>query len=204
MSKSNKTNNWVKRHSKDPFVKKSQNDKYRSRAAYKLKSINEKFDILKDVRCVVDLGCAPGSWLQVLQEYKNIREIIGIDVLDLDLIPGVHIYKQDIRDYESLDKIFIKSNIVVDLVLSDIAPNITGISDIDQSNFSEIAETIKDFCKSRLKVGGTMVMKYFLGSSFDETLNSLDNNFKKINVFKPLSSKKKSNEVYLICIDFKA
>ena len=204
MSKSNKTNNWVKRHSKDPFVKKSQNDKYRSRAAYKLKSINEKFDILKDVRCVVDLGCAPGSWLQVLQEYKNIREIIGIDVLDLDLIPGVHIYKQDIRDYESLDKIFIKSNIVVDLVLSDIAPNITGISDIDQSNFSEIAETIKGFCKSRLKVGGTMVMKYFLGSSFDETLNSLDNNFKKINVFKPLSSKKKSNEVYLICIDFKA
>ena len=204
MSKSNKTNNWVKRHSKDPFVKKSQNDKYRSRAAYKLKSINDKFDILKDVRCVVDLGCAPGSWLQVLQEYKNIREIIGIDVLDLDLIPGVHIYKQDIRDYESLDKIFIKSNIVVDLVLSDIAPNITGISDIDQSNFSEIAETIKDFCKSRLKVGGTMVMKYFLGSSFDETLNSLDNNFKKINVFKPLSSKKKSNEVYLVCIDFKA
>ena len=204
MSKSNKTNNWVKRHSKDPFVKKSQNDKYRSRAAYKLKSIDEKFDILKDVRCVVDLGCAPGSWLQVLQEHKNIKEIIGIDVLDLDLIPGVHIYKQDIRDYESLDKIFIKSNIVVDLVLSDIAPNITGISDIDQSNFSEIAETIKGFCKSRLKVGGTMVMKYFLGSSFDETLNSLDNNFKKINVFKPLSSKKKSNEVYLICIDFKA
>jgi len=204
MSKSNKTNNWVKRHSKDPFVKKSQNDKYRSRAAYKLKSINEKFDILKDAMCVVDLGCAPGSWLQVLQEYKNIREIIGIDVLDLDLIPGVHIYKQDIRDYESLEKIFIKPNIVVDLVLSDIAPNITGISDIDQSNFSEIAETIKDFCKSRLKVGGTMVMKYFLGSSFDETLNSLDNNFNKINVFKPTSSKKKSNEVYLICIDFKA
>ena len=204
MSKSNKTNNWIKRHSKDPFVKKSQNDKYRSRAAYKLKSINEKFDILKGARCVVDLGCAPGSWLQVLQEYKNIREIIGIDVLDLDLIPGVHTYKQDIRDYESLDKIFVKPNIVVDLVLSDIAPNITGISDIDQSNFSEIAETIKDFCKSRLKVGGTMVMKYFLGSSFDETLNSLDNNFNKINVFKPTSSKKKSNEVYLICIDFKA
>ena len=204
MSKSNKTNNWVKRHSKDPFVKKSQNDKYRSRAAYKLKSINEKFDILKDARCVVDLGCAPGSWLQVLQEYKNIREIIGIDVLDLDLIPGVHIYKQDIRDDESLEKIFIEPNIVVDLVLSDIAPNITGISDIDQSNFSEIAVTIKDFCKSRLKVGGTMVMKYFLGSSFDETLNSLDNNFNKINVFKPTSSKKKSNEVYLICIDFKA
>ena len=84
MSKSSKTNNWVKRHSKDPFVKKSRTDRYRSRAAYKLKSIDEKYDVLKNVQCVVDLGCAPGSWLQVLQEHSNIREIFGIDVLDLD------------------------------------------------------------------------------------------------------------------------
>jgi len=204
MSKSSKTNNWVKRHSKDPFVKKSRTDRYRSRAAYKLKSIDEKYDVLKNVQCVVDLGCAPGSWLQVLQEHSNIREIFGIDVLDLDLIKGVNIYKKDIRDHESLDKIFTESNIEIDLVLSDIAPNITGISDIDQSNFAEIAEIIQIFCKSRLKFGGTMVMKYFLGSSFDATVDSLRNNFKKINVFKPSSSKKKSNEVYLVCIDFKA
>ena len=121
----------------------------------------------------------------MLKEYKNIEHIIALDVLDLEPVDGVRIYNQDIRDEELLDKIFVENNIVIDLVLSDIAPNITGISDIDQSNFSEISLTILDFCKSRLKPGGTMIMKYFLGSSFDQTLKMLGNNFKKIDVFKP-------------------
>ena len=199
MAKKNKSNAWVKKHAKDPFVRKSKVDKYRSRAAYKLKAIDEKFSILKNISSVIDLGCAPGSWLQVLKEYKNIKYVIGLDILDLEPVDGVRIYNQDIRDEELLDKIFVENNIVIDLVLSDIAPNITGISDIDQSNFSEISLTILDFCKSRLKPGGTMIMKYFLGSGFDQTLKMLDNNFMKIDVFKPTSSKKNSNEVYLVC-----
>ena len=199
MAKKNKSNVWVKKHAKDPFVRKSKVDKYRSRAAYKLKAIDEKFSILKNISSVIDLGCAPGSWLQVLKEYKNIKYVIGLDILDLEPVDGVRIYNQDIRDEELLDKIFVENNIVIDLVLSDIAPNITGISDIDQSNFSEISLTILDFCKSRLKPGGTMIMKYFLGSGFDQTLKMLDNNFMKIDVFKPTSSKKNSNEVYLVC-----
>ena len=203
MTKKNKTSNWVKRHTSDPFVKKSQNDRYRSRAAYKLISINDKYNILKNISSVVDLGCAPGSWLQVLKEHKNIKYIIGIDLLKLDLVDGVRIYNNDIRDCNAVNKIFIDKDMPIDLVLSDIAPNITGISDVDQSNFSEIALTILDFCKSNLRPDGTMIMKYFLGSGFDETLNMLNNYFKKISVFKPASSKKKSNEVYLICIDFK-
>tara|TARA_Y100000992_G_scaffold179220_1_gene120994 strand:- start:9 stop:623 length:615 start_codon:yes stop_codon:yes gene_type:complete len=203
MAKKNKTTNWIKRHTRDPFVKMSQVDKYRSRAAYKLKSIDDKFNILKNISSVVDLGCAPGSWLQILKEYKNINNIYGIDVLDVKSIDDVIIYNQDIRDSKSMNKIFSEKNITLDLVLSDIAPNITGINDIDQGNFTEIAMTIQDFCKSCLKPRGTLIMKYFLGSGFDETLNKLGNNFKKINVFKPVSSKKKSNEVYLICIDFK-
>ena len=203
MSKKNRTTNWLKRHTKDPFVKQSQADEYRSRAAYKLKSINDKFGILKNITSVIDLGCAPGSWLQVLKEYKNISYIYGIDVLELKPLEGVRVYKHDIRDTVSVDKIFFDKNMKLDLVLSDIAPNITGISDVDQGNFSEIASTIDDFCKSRLKSGGTMIMKYFVGSAFNQTLNRLEKNFKKINVFKPESSKKKSNEIYLICMDFK-
>lgn len=203
MSKKNRTTNWLKRHTKDPFVKQSQADEYRSRAAYKLKSINDKFGILKNITSVIDLGCAPGSWLQVLKEYKNISYIYGIDVLELKPLEGVRIYKYDIRDTVLVDKIFFDKNMKLDLVLSDIAPNITGISDVDQGNFSEIASTIEDFCKSRLKSGGTMIMKYFVGSAFNQTLNRLEKNFKKINVFKPESSKKKSNEIYLICMDFK-
>ena len=203
MSKKNRTTNWLKRHTKDPFVKQSQADEYRSRAAYKLKSINDKFGILKNITSVIDLGCAPGSWLQVLKEYKNISYIYGIDILELKPLQGVRIYKHDIRDTALVDKIFFDKNMKLDLVLSDIAPNITGISDVDQGNFSEIASTIEDFCKSRLKSGGTMIMKYFVGSAFNQTLNRLEKNFKKINVFKPESSKKKSNEIYLICMDFK-
>ncbi|MBT3548647.1 MAG: RlmE family RNA methyltransferase [Gammaproteobacteria bacterium] len=203
MTKVNKTSNWVRRHSEDAFVKKSKQDKYRSRAAYKLKAIDEKYNLLKKVSSVADLGCAPGSWLQVLKEYKNINFIVGIDLLNIIPIDGVHFAKQDISSFKSYSKLFEKKKSNLDLVLSDIAPNITGISDIDQSNFSDIASNILGFCRFKLKPEGSLIMKYFLGSSFESTLKILGNNFNKTNVFKPASSKKKSNEVYLICIGFK-
>lgn len=203
MTKVNKTSNWVRRHAEDPFVKKSKQDKYRSRAAYKLKAIDEKYNFLRKITSVADLGCAPGSWLQVLKEFKNINFIVGIDLLNVEPVDGVCITKQDIGDYESYMELFEKKDSKLDLVLSDIAPNITGISDVDQSNFSDIALNILGFCRFKLKPKGTLVMKYFLGSSFEVTLKILNNNFNKINVFKPPSSKKKSNEVYLICIEFK-
>ena len=203
MTKVNKTSNWVRRHAEDHFVKKSKQDKYRSRAAYKLKAIDEKYNFLRKVTSVADLGCAPGSWLQVLKEFKNINFIVGIDLLSIEPVDGVYIAKQDIGDYDSYIELFEKKDSRLDLVLSDIAPNITGISDVDQSNFSDIASNILEFCRFKLKPKGTLVMKYFLGSSFEMTLKILNNNFIKINVFKPPSSKKKSNEVYLICIGFK-
>ena len=203
MTKVNKTSNWVRRHSEDTFVKRSKQDKYRSRAAYKLKAIDEKYNFLKKVISVADLGCAPGSWLQVLKEFKNINFIVGIDLLNVEPIDGVYIAEQDIKDYDSYTQLFEKKDSKLDLVLSDIAPNITGISDIDQSNFSDIATDILRFCRFKLKPNGILVLKYFLGSSFETTRKTLNNNFSKINVFKPASSKKKSNEVYLICIGFK-
>ena len=203
MTKVNKTSNWVRRHAEDPFVKKSKQDKYRSRAAYKLKAIDEKYNFLRKITSVADLGCAPGSWLQVLKEFKNISFIVGIDLLNVKPVDGVYIAKQDIGDYDSYMELFEKKDSKLDLVLSDIAPNITGIRDVDQSNFSDIALNILGFCRFKLKPKGTLIMKYFLGSSFEITLKTLNNNFNKINVFKPPSSKKKSNEVYLICIEFK-
>ena len=180
MSRNKKTTNWIKSHARDIYVKKSKRDLYRSRAAYKLHEINEKFNILGKVKSVADLGCAPGSWLQVLKA------------------------KCDIRDKEQVHKLFEKYNSSLDLVISDIAPNITGISDVDQSNFIEIANDILSFCRLKLKPRGTMIMKYFLGINFEDTIQMLNNNFSKINVFKPSASKKHSNEVYLICIEFKA
>ena len=96
MTKVNKTSNWVRRHAEDPFVKKSKQDKYRSRAAYKLKAIDEKYNFLRKIASVADLGCAPGSWLQVLKEFKNINFIVGIDLLNVEPVDGVYIAKQDI------------------------------------------------------------------------------------------------------------
>ena len=208
MSKSNKTSNWVKKHSQDPFVKKSIQEKYRSRAAYKLKEIDDKYKILSKQKSVIDLGCAPGSWLQLLKEYKNIQIIIGIDLKDINPIENIKFIRGDINDNPGLFLRVLselsRQNIgKTGVVLSDIAPNITGISDIDQSNFSEIALNILVFCEFILKPKGMLVMKYFLGSGIEDTKKLLNKSFNKVSVFKPTSSKKKSNEVYLICNDFK-
>jgi 23S rRNA (uridine2552-2'-O)-methyltransferase len=203
MSKNNKTSNWVKNHSQDPFVKKSIQEKYRSRAAYKLKEIDDKYKILSKQKSVIDLGCAPGSWLQFLKEYKNIQIIIGIDLKDINPIENIKFIRGDINNSSILSELSRQNIGKTGVVLSDIAPNITGISDIDQSNFSEIALNILVFCKSILKPNGMLVMKYFLGSGIEDTKKLLNKSFNKISVFKPTSSKKKSNEVYLICSDFK-
>ena len=203
MSKNKKKKKWFKKHISDSYVIKSKQDNYSSRAAFKLLSIEEKYKILGKAKYVLDLGCSPGSWCEVLLKRTNIKKIVGIDKIQCKPLKKVEFHKIDIRETDALNLILSKYNHKFNLVLSDIAPNITGISDVDQGNFYEIASTIEDFCKSRLKLGGTMIMKYFVGSAFNQTLNRLEKNFKKINVFKPESSKKKSNEIYLICMDFK-
>ena len=203
MKRSSKSKQWAAKHSKDPFVKKSLRDKYRSRAAYKLQEINDKYKVLSNVHSVVDLGCAPGSWLQLINNF-NIKSIIGIDLKEIDPIRNISFIKGDINDKTISSKALSLNKSKYDLVLSDIAPNITGIGDIDQSNFTEIADNILIFCKVVLKEDGALVMKYFQGSGLIDTKNMFDKYFSKTSVFKPVSSKKMSNEVYLICNGFKA
>ena len=203
MRKNKKTNNWFAKHKKDPFVKKSQKDNYRSRAVYKLIEINEKYKILAHTEFVIDLGCAPGSWLQYLNEQKNIEKIIGIDVLDIDPIKKIEFIKGDINNPEVLEKIQLENKYKAGVVLSDIAPNITGIGVIDQGNFTVLADNIMEFCKKTLKEDGFLIMKYFTGSSLAGIQESLKKHFRKVSVFKPSSSKKMSNEIYLICNNFK-
>ena len=204
MRKNKKTNNWFAKHKKDPFVKRSQKDNYRSRAVYKLIEINEKYKILAYSEFVIDLGCAPGSWLQYLNKQKNIEKIIGIDVLDIDPIKEIEFIKGDINNPEVLEKIQFENKYKAGVVLSDIAPNITGIADIDQGNFTMVAKNIMEFCRKMLKEKGFLVMKYFTGSSLTSTQKDLKKYFTKVSVFKPSSSKKASNEVYLVCNNFKA
>ena len=202
MKKSKKSSNWVTKHKRDPFVKKSKEDNYRSRAVYKLIEINKKYKIFLTSEFVIDLGCAPGSWLQYLCEQKNIRKIIGIDVLDITPVNKIEFIKGDINNPKTFERIWSKNKCKAGVVLSDIAPNITGIADIDQGNFTILAMNILEFCKKILKKEGFLVMKYFHGVSLTDTKNRLGKHFKKVSVFKPLSSRKVSNEIYLVCNSF--
>ena len=203
MSKSKKKNKWFNRHISDKYVLQSKKMNYSSRAAFKLLAIDEKFKILNNVERVIDLGCAPGSWCEVLNKKINIKTIVGIDKLSCNPIKNVEFYQIDINNFYDVEKNMKKYNYKFDLVLSDIAPNITGIANIDQENFMVIADSILAFCRVYLCFGGTLVMKFFNGYNLRILQNNLLGIFTTVSVFKPDSSRQKSSEVYIVCVDYK-
>lgn len=198
-----KRSNWLKSHSNDFYVRLSKKNDYKSRAAYKLIELEEKFNLIKDSRNVLDLGCAPGSWLQVLSSFSNLKSIVGVDRLEIDHIQGVEFFRYDISDLSLLNLLIEKFNCKFNLVLSDIAPNITGIADIDQANFTGVTENVLKISDKLLEKGGNLIIKQFNGPRLREISNILEISFKKIEVFKPKSSKKNSSEIYIVCKGFK-
>ncbi len=176
---------------------------FSSRAAFKLLSIDKKYKILNKVDHVVDLGCAPGSWCEVLSKKPEIKNIIGIDKLSCGPIKNVEIHQIDINDHIKIREAMSKYNYKFDLVLSDIAPNITGVTTIDQENFMIVAESILNFCEVYLKYSGKMTMKFFNGYKLSELKENLSDVFGEVSVFKPDSSRQKSREVYLVCVDYR-
>ena len=199
----NKKSNWLKSHSNDFYVRLSKKNDYKSRAAYKLIELEEKFNLIKDSRNVLDLGCAPGSWLQVLSSFPNLKLIVGVDRLEIDRIQGAEFFRYDISDLSLIDLLTEKSNCKFNLVLSDIAPNITGIVDIDQANFTNVTENVLQISNKLLEKEGNLIIKQFNGPRLGEISNILEISFRKIEVFKPKSSKKNSSEVYFVCKGFK-
>ena len=202
MTKKKSTKNWVSKHSNDRFVKLSQFDNYRSRAFYKLHEIQEKYNILKSSHNILDLGSAPGSWSEYITRNFNDKNLIAIDLLEMKPIMGVHFINGDINNLADRGRIFSKMN-KADLVLSDIAPNITGIEDVDQANFVEILESILSLCTDLLKKNGVLVMKFFIGTSYDFSREKLKKSFKKVTTFKPDSSRRSSKEVFFVCNGYK-
>lgn len=199
----NKKSNWLKSHSNDFYVRLSKKNDYKSRAAYKLIELEEKFNLIKDSRNVLDLGCAPGSWLQVLSSFPNLKLIVGVDRLEIDRIQGAEFFRYDISDLSLIDLLTEKFNCKFNLVLSDIAPNITGIADIDQANFTNVTENVLQISNKLLEKEGNLIIKQFNGPRLKEISNILEISFKKIEVFKPKSSKKNSSEIYIVCKGFK-
>jgi 23S rRNA (uridine2552-2'-O)-methyltransferase len=196
---------WMQEHLNDEFVKRAQKDGYRARAAYKLLEIDDKDKLIKPGMTVVDLGSTPGSWSQVaVQRIKGQGRVIALDILDMHPIPGVEFICGDFREEEVLQQLeaALKGK-PVDLVIADMAPNMSGLKDVDQAGATYLTELALDFCQQWLKPGGNILVKVFIGSGFDEIVKQMRGQFEKVVTRKPKASRDRSSEVYLLGLQHK-
>lgn len=196
---------WMQEHLNDEFVKRAQKEGYRARAAYKLLEIDDKDKLIKPGMTVVDLGSTPGSWSQVaVQRIKGQGRIIALDLLDMHPIPGVDFICGDFREEEVLKQLESSLNgKPVDLVIADMAPNMSGLKDVDQAGAAYLTELALDFCQYWLKPGGNFLVKVFIGSGFDEIVKQMRGQFEKVVTRKPKASRDRSSEVYLLGLNRK-
>lgn len=200
MKLSSRSKAWMQEHLKDEYVKRAQKEGYRSRAAYKLIEIDDKGKLIKPGMTIVDLGAAPGSWSQVAQQrLKGQGRIIGLDLLDMQPIRGVEFIQGDFREESVLTLLEKKlDNKPVDLVIADMAPNITGVKDVDQAGAAHLTELTLEFSQQWLKPKGNFLVKVFIGAGFDDIVKCMRLSFDKVVTRKPKASRSRSNEVYLL------
>ena len=199
MKKNRISKNWINKQRRDIYVRKSQVDGYRARSVYKLIEIEEKFKIFKNGISVIDLGASPGSWSQyVSKTIKNVR-LVSIDLKEMEKIQNTIQIKGDFTEMESQKKIkeFFKSKVNVEL--SDMAVNTTGIKNVDAIHTGELCKEAIIFAKDILVKEGRFISKIFLGTSFNEIVSLAKTIFKEVKVFKPRSSRKESKESFIIC-----
>jgi 23S rRNA (uridine2552-2'-O)-methyltransferase len=203
MSRTKSSRRWLDRHFKDEYVRRAQQAGYRSRAAYKLLEIQEKDRILAPGMRVVDLGAAPGSWSQVAAQLVGAGgRVVALDLLPVAPLPGVTFIQGDFREDEPLQELRSAiGNEPVDLVLSDMAPNVSGTA-ADQPRMIYLCELALDLARQVLKPGGGLVVKIFQGEGFDGYLKELREAFRTVSSRKPRSSRSKSRELYLVAKGF--
>ena len=204
---------WLNQHVNDPWVKLAHKEGYRARAAYKLKEIDETFHLIRPGHCVVDLGCAPGAWSQYLRRRLSptgaaVGEldgiIIGLDLLPMEPIEGVQYIQGDFREETVLaqleDKLLLPdgSHRPVDVVVSDMAPNLSGVESVDAARIAHLIELAVDFARAHLKSNGALVVKLFHGSGYQELVKLFRDTFKVVKPIKPKSSRDKSSETFLV------
>lgn len=191
---------WMHEHVTDPYVKKAQQDGYRSRAAYKLLEIDQRDRLLKPGMIVVDLGAAPGSWCQVaVQKMKRQGRVVAIDLLPVAPMPGVESLEGDFTEQASLDWLEGKlQGARADLVLSDMAPNISGVGLRDQARHYDLCELALDFAVHWLKPDGAFLVKVFQGVGFEDYRRQMREAFEQVVIRKPEASRDRSTEVYLL------
>ena len=199
MKKNRISKNWINKQKRDIYVRQSQVDGYRARSAYKLIEIDEKFKIFKNGISVIDLGASPGSWSQYISRTVKSGRLVSIDLKGMEEIENTIQIKGDFIDLETQEKIKALFKSKVDVVVSDMAVNTTGIKDIDAIYTGELAMEAMNFSKEMLVKEGRFVSKIFLGSSFNEIVALGKKLFKEVKVFKPKSSRKESKESFIIC-----
>jgi 23S rRNA (uridine2552-2'-O)-methyltransferase len=193
---------WLQRHLNDPYVAQAKKDGYRSRAAYKLLEIDAKFKLLKKGATVIDLGCAPGSWTQVVTGTTR-APVIGLDLLPVQPLPGASIIQLDFLADDAPARLQALLSGPADVVLSDIAPNTTGHKATDHIRLMTILQAVYDFATQVLKPGGSFVAKVFEGGAGGSLLTAIKQDFATVAHFKPKASRKESVEYYLIATGFK-
>ena len=191
---------WMHEHVNDEFVKRAQKEGYRARAAYKLLEIDDKDKLIKPGMTIVDLGATPGSWSQVAtQRLQGQGRIIALDLLEMEPIKGVEFIQGDFREDAVLKQL--ENSLQgkqVDLVIADMAPNMSGITIVDQAGAAYLTELALEFSRDRLKPSGNFLVKVFIGAGFGEILASMRGLFDKVVTRKPKASRGRSNEVYLL------
>lgn len=205
MPRSKSSNGWLRRHVNDPFVKQAQLDGYRSRSAYKLIELNEKDRLIKPGMRIMDLGSAPGGWSQVAGKLVGRKgRVLATDILPMDFIQNVDFIQGDFNDEATIEQLLgWLDGGRFDLIISDIAPNITGIDSADQASSMYFLELALDTVRKTLKPGATFVAKMFQGAGSDEYLKDLRTSFEKVLIRKPAASRAQSREVYVVAKGFK-
>ena len=214
-TKSKKVNKtWLNDHVNDTYVKLAQKEGYRARAAYKLKEIDEQLSLIKPGNVVVDLGCAPGAWCQYLRRRMSPAgaatgtlngTIIGLDILTMEPVEGVTFIQGDFREEEVLAQLEAAlEGRIVDVVVSDMAPNLSGIESTDATRIAHLIELAVDFAQKHLKDDGALVVKLFHGSGYSDLVNLFKATFRVVKPIKPKASRDKSSETFLVGMGVKS
>ena len=205
MSRSKSSQNWLREHHDDAYVLQARKDGYRSRAVYKLIEIQQKDQILKPDQFVLDLGAAPGGWSEYAAQFAGNRgRLIAVDLLPVEPIAGVEVVQGDFSDAEVLEQILdLVDKKPLDLVLSDMAPNLSGIETVDQPKATYLAELAFELARDCLNQNGVFVVKLFQGEGFEALTSAFRLTFKSVRFRKPKASRSRSREIYAVCCGLK-
>jgi 23S rRNA (uridine2552-2'-O)-methyltransferase len=205
MARSKSSKRWLNEHFDDEYVRRAQQEGYRSRAVYKLIEIQQKYHILKPGMTVIDLGAAPGSWSEyACSELGRNGRLIALDILAMEPMQGVEIIKGDFREDAVLEQLLqLLTGAGADLVISDMAPNISGMEAVDIPRSYHLAELALDLARQVLKPGGGLLVKLFQGEGFDDYVGELKHDFKRVVMRKPKASRARSREIYAMATGYK-